>query len=203
MMFRDDRCKGKAIMGHKPFSVINALWPWPFDPKINRAYPWPTRNFMMISVKGKQLCVRIILPNLAFYSCPWTFDLKSTRPHSQLIRSLYVKFHDDRCKGKRLCDWTILPSWASTHKSRERQTDGQGNSSIPPNKNNFRNICQDIPYARNHILYSLQIYSPLPRLWISSETSSLRFPQLFHLACIWHTPEWGTILVSYLPKFIY
>ena len=25
MKFHDDRCKGKAIMQHKPFSVINAL----------------------------------------------------------------------------------------------------------------------------------------------------------------------------------
>ena len=24
--FHDDRCKGKAIMRHKPFQVINALW---------------------------------------------------------------------------------------------------------------------------------------------------------------------------------
>ena len=28
MKFHDDRCKGKTITWHKPFSVINALWPW-------------------------------------------------------------------------------------------------------------------------------------------------------------------------------
>ena len=27
--FHDDRCKGKAVMRQKPFSVIYALWPWP------------------------------------------------------------------------------------------------------------------------------------------------------------------------------
>ena len=27
--FHDDRCKGKAVMRQKQFSVIYALWPWP------------------------------------------------------------------------------------------------------------------------------------------------------------------------------
>ena len=41
MKFHDDRCKGKAIMRHKPFSVITALCPWPltFWPKIHSAHP--------------------------------------------------------------------------------------------------------------------------------------------------------------------
>ena len=40
--FHDDRCKEKAVMRRKPFSVIYALWPWPltFDRKIYRAHPW-------------------------------------------------------------------------------------------------------------------------------------------------------------------
>ena len=38
--FHDDRCKGKAVMRRKPFSVIYALWPWPLDLKIYRAHPW-------------------------------------------------------------------------------------------------------------------------------------------------------------------
>ena len=39
--FHDDRCKGKAVMCRKPFSVIYALWPWPltFHLKIYRAHP--------------------------------------------------------------------------------------------------------------------------------------------------------------------
>ena len=37
--FHDDRCKGKAVMRRKPFSVIYALWPWPLDLKIYRAHP--------------------------------------------------------------------------------------------------------------------------------------------------------------------
>ena len=61
--FHDDRCKGKAVMRRKPFSVIYALWPWPLT-------FWPQKSighildswgvcmwsFMMIGVKGKQLC---------------------------------------------------------------------------------------------------------------------------------------------------
>ena len=38
--FDDDRCKGKAVMRRKPFSVIYALWPWPLNLKIYRAHPW-------------------------------------------------------------------------------------------------------------------------------------------------------------------
>ena len=34
-----DRYKGKTVMRRKPFSVIYALWPWPFDLKIYRAHP--------------------------------------------------------------------------------------------------------------------------------------------------------------------
>ena len=37
--FHDDRCKGKAVMRRKPFSVIYASWPWPLDLKIYRAHP--------------------------------------------------------------------------------------------------------------------------------------------------------------------
>ena len=60
--FHDDRCKGKAVMRRKPFSVICALWPWPlaFWPKNLWAHPWLMGSlhvkFMMIGVKGKQLC---------------------------------------------------------------------------------------------------------------------------------------------------
>ena len=41
MKFHDDRCKGKAVMRRKPFSVIYALYLdlGPFDLKIYRAYP--------------------------------------------------------------------------------------------------------------------------------------------------------------------
>ena len=61
--FHDDRCKGKAVMRRKPFSVIYALWPWPLT-------FWPSKSighildswgvcmlsFMIIGEKGKQLC---------------------------------------------------------------------------------------------------------------------------------------------------
>ena len=35
--FHDEMCKEKAITRIKQ-SVINALWPWPFDPEINRVH---------------------------------------------------------------------------------------------------------------------------------------------------------------------
>ena len=32
-------CKRETIMHQKLFSVIKALWPWPLDPKIDKAHP--------------------------------------------------------------------------------------------------------------------------------------------------------------------
>ena len=58
--FHDDRCKGKAVMRRKPFSVIYALWPWPLTSKsighILASWGVCMWSFMMIGVKGKQLC---------------------------------------------------------------------------------------------------------------------------------------------------
>ena len=56
----DDRCKGEAVMRRKPFSVIYALWPWPLTSKsighILASWGVCMWSFMMIGVKGKQLC---------------------------------------------------------------------------------------------------------------------------------------------------
>ena len=144
MKFHDDRCKGKAIMRHKPFSLINALWHWPLNPKTHRAYPqlmeslcmkfhddrckgkatmrhnyfylsmhcdldlWTPKSigyildswgvfvgsFIMISVKGKQLCARIIFPDLAIFSyqciVTLTFDLLTRNSLSHILNSLGV-----------------------------------------------------------------------------------------------------------------
>ena len=60
--FHDDRCKGKAVMRRKPFSVIYALWPWPLTltsksiGHILASWGVCMWSFMMIGVKGKQLC---------------------------------------------------------------------------------------------------------------------------------------------------
>ena len=65
MKFHDDRCKGKAVMRRKPFSVIYALWPWPstFWPQKTIGHTlalWGVCmwSFMMIGVKGKQFMRR-------------------------------------------------------------------------------------------------------------------------------------------------
>ena len=58
--FHDNRCKGKAVMRRKPFSVIYALWPWLLTSKsighILASWGVCIWSFMMICVKGKQLC---------------------------------------------------------------------------------------------------------------------------------------------------
>ena len=58
-------------------------------------------SFMMIGVKGKQLCAGNHFQ--WFMHCDldlWPFDLKIYRAHPCLMGSLHVKLHDDRCKGK-------------------------------------------------------------------------------------------------------
>ena len=101
--FHDDRCKGKAVMRRKPFSVIYALWPWPLDLKIYRAHPWLMGSlhvkFHDDRCKGKAVMRR--KPFSVIYALwSWPLDLKIYRAHPWLMGSLHVKFHDDRCKGK-------------------------------------------------------------------------------------------------------
>ena len=58
----------------------------------------------------------------------WPFDLKIYRAHPWLMGSLYVKFHDDRCKGKAVM--CRKPKCG-------RQTDGQTDMVIPVYPPNF------------------------------------------------------------------
>ena len=54
-------------------ALFFALWPLTFLPEINMAYPWLVcvGSFMMIGVKGRELCDFNILPNEAFTD-QWT-----------------------------------------------------------------------------------------------------------------------------------
>ena len=113
--FHDDRCKGKAVMRRKPFSVIYALWPWPLTSK--SIGPWPLTSksighilaswgicmwsFMMIGVQGK-------------HGDPWGFCMWS--------------FMMIGVKGKQLC--TGNPNAAG-------QTNGQTDRVIPVYPPNF------------------------------------------------------------------
>ena len=100
--FHDDRCKGKAVMRRKPFSVIYAVT-LTFDLKIYRAHPCLMGSlhvkFHDDRCKGKAVMRR--KPFSVIYALwPWPLDLKIYRAHPWLMGSLHVKFHDDRCKGK-------------------------------------------------------------------------------------------------------
>ena len=57
----------------------------------------------------------------------WPFDPKVHRAHTWLMGRLHVKFHEDRCKGEAFM--RLKPFYLTAH----LQTDGQGDSSIPPN----------------------------------------------------------------------
>ena len=62
-----------------------------------------------------------------------TFDQKVHRAHTWLIGRLHVKFHEDRCKGKAVMRLKpfYLTARLQTDGRTDRQTDGQGDSSIP------------------------------------------------------------------------
>ena len=106
MKFHDDRCKRKAIMRHKPFSVISALWPSPLTPKSigHILNSWGVFNwsFMMIGVK------KVITQHKPFSAIShYDIDLwqqfklsKITRAYPGLTGNLCVKFDECRCKGK-------------------------------------------------------------------------------------------------------
>ena len=99
--------KGKLILCQLPFSVINALWPWPLDPKIDKGHPKLMGSLCVIfhddrcKSKGIMQDKQFSVFN-AFW--PWPFDHKINRTHPQLIGSLCVKFHDDKCEGNQLCN---------------------------------------------------------------------------------------------------
>ena len=104
--FHDDRCKGKAVMRRKPFSVIYALWPWPLDLKIYRAHPWLMGSlhvkFHDDRCKGKAVMRR--KPFSVIYALwPWTLTLKSI---GHILASWGVcmwSFMMIGVKGKQLC----------------------------------------------------------------------------------------------------
>ena len=101
----------KLIMQHKPFSVISALWPWLLCWKINRAHPRLLGSLCMKfrddRCKGKAIMRRDYFTKPCHFwlsmHCDldlWPLNPKIAGAHPRLIRSLYVKLHDDRCKGK-------------------------------------------------------------------------------------------------------
>ena len=140
--FHKDRCKGEAVMRQKPFSVILLLWPWPFDPKVHRVH---TRLMGRLHVKfHEDRCKGEAVMHLKpFYltaqslHCDldlWPFKPKVHRVHTWLMGRLHVKFHEDRCKGEafmRLKPF-YLTARLQTDRRTDRQTDGEGDSSIPP-----------------------------------------------------------------------
>ena len=107
MKFNDDRCKGKAIMWHKRFSVINALWPWSWTPKsighILDSWGVFVWSLMMIDEKEKQLC------NINHFQLSMHCDLDLWTPKSieHILTSWGVfvwSFMMIVLKGKKLCN---------------------------------------------------------------------------------------------------
>ena len=108
--FHDDRCKGKAVMRREPFFSNLCIVTLTFDLLTSKSIghilaSWEVCmwSFMIIGVKGKQLCAGNHFQEFTGMHCDldlWPFDLKIYRAHPWLIGSLHVKFNDDRCKGK-------------------------------------------------------------------------------------------------------
>ena len=108
--FHDDRCKGKAVMRRKPFSVIYALWPWPLDLKIYGAHPCLMGSlhvkFHDDRCKGKacSYAPETIFSNLCIVTL--TFDLWTSKSIGHILASWGVcmwSFMMIGVKGKQLC----------------------------------------------------------------------------------------------------
>ena len=67
-------CRYASQATQKPFSTINALWPWPLDPKINRAHPQLMGNLCM-KFHGERCKGKAIMGHKPFSVinalCPW------------------------------------------------------------------------------------------------------------------------------------
>ena len=76
---------------------------WPFDPKVDRSYPWlmgsvPVK-FHEDRRKGEAvMCMKQFY--LTFALWPWPLDPKVDRAHPWLIGNVPVKFHENGCKGE-------------------------------------------------------------------------------------------------------
>ena len=105
--------KGEAVMRFKPFyltaqSLHCDLDLWPFDPKFHRAHTWLMRR-LYVKFHEDRCKGEAVMRFKPFYltaqslHCDldlWPFDPKFHRAHTWLMRRLYVKFHEDRCKGE-------------------------------------------------------------------------------------------------------
>ena len=91
----------KAIMHQKPFSVINALWPWPLDAKMNRAHPQlmgvSVSSFTIVCVEGKPLLVKNYFQKQM--QCDLDFWTWKSTGHILFSWVVCVWFHNSRCKG--------------------------------------------------------------------------------------------------------
>ena len=105
MKFHDCMCKGKAIMSQLLFSVINAVtltfWPRNWYGTFSTLGEYVC-GFMMIGVKGKQLCANYHLSNQCIVTLTFKFDLMTQKLIGHILDSwgVCVKFHDDMCKEK-------------------------------------------------------------------------------------------------------
>ena len=129
--FHKDWCKGEAVMGRKPFSVILALWPWPLDPKFHREHTWLIGR-VHVKFHEDRCKGEAVMRLKPFYlteqslHCDldlWPFDPKVHRAHTWLMGRLHVKFHEDRCEGEAVM--RLKPFYLTVRLQTDRRTDGQ------------------------------------------------------------------------------
>ena len=136
--------KGKQLCArnHFQYSLHCDLDRWPFDPKVHRVHIW-LMGRLHVKFHEDRCKGEAVMRLKPFYltaqslHCDldlWPFDPKVHRAHTWLMGRLHVKFHEDRCKGEafmRLKPF-YLTARLQTDGRTDRQTDGQGDSSIPP-----------------------------------------------------------------------
>ena len=90
-------------------------------------YCWKFHDCTCMCIKRESNCAPITICSSRCI-VTLTVDTKMNSTHFWPMRSLCVKFHDDRCNGRQLWDRNILPNQAST----DRRIEGQCDSSITP-----------------------------------------------------------------------
>ena len=124
--FHGDRWKGKVIMRHKPFSVINASWSWPSDRKINRHILDSNDSLGVCKKFHDDRCKRkaSLRQNHSIHfwlSLHCDLDLWNRKSLGHILHSSVFmwSFMMIGVKGKQLSNRTILPNQASTDERTE------------------------------------------------------------------------------------
>ena len=89
MKFHDHRWITGSVMAWKPFSIINAPWPWPLDPEINRG-PWLMGSMCMKFHDHRWITVSYCLDLKINTAHPWLMGCKCMQFHYYISKGIWL-----------------------------------------------------------------------------------------------------------------